>query len=266
MLKKRLITALIGIPLIVLPIWFGQLWFTVIVAVWGVLAGYEFYKMAASAKAQPITFIGLIGILLFVVSPHINHEGTLPLLLTSIVVIPLIILLLRHKEERNFGSWVWTISGILYIGWMLSHFVALRNLDGGRNWIFLAFLVTFAYDSSAFFVGRTWGRHYMVPSISPKKTWEGALGGVSGAIFVSLLFLIPTPLQLPITFWQAILLGVMISVFAQVGDLVESLLKRSTGMKESGTLLPGHGGFLDRIDSIVFAGIVVYYYVIWVIV
>jgi phosphatidate cytidylyltransferase len=108
------------------------------------------------------------------------------------------------------------------------------------------------------------GRHKLAPTISPGKTWEGTIGGICGGIAVSTLFFTPTPLQLPLSPGQAILLGVLTSVLGQVGDLVESLLKRNLGVKDSGNLMPGHGGILDRIDSLIFAGIVVYYYAVWV--
>jgi phosphatidate cytidylyltransferase len=114
-------------------------------------------------------------------------------------------------------------------------------------------------------VGRALGRHKLAPRISPAKTWEGAIGGFVGAIVIALLFTLPTPLQLPIGYGQAVLLGFLVSLFGQLGDLAESLLKRNTGVKDSGNWLAGHGGFLDRIDSIVLAGVVVYYYVVWAI-
>ncbi len=148
---------------------------------------------------------------------------------------------------------------------MLSYLVALRGLDDGRNWVFFALFITFASDTAAFFAGRALGKHRLAPRISPGKTWEGAIAGVFGAIIISLLFILPTPLTLPLSYWQAILLGLLVSIFGQLGDLVESLLKRNMGVKDSGKLLPGHGGFLDRMDSVVFAGIVVYYYVLWAI-
>ena len=152
------------------------------------------------------------------------------------------------------------------MGWLLSHFVALRGEADGRNWVLFALFTTFASDSAAFFIGRAWGRHHLAPHISPRKTWEGAVAAVLGAIIVSLLFTLRTPLQAPFDYWwQAILLGLAVSVFGQLGDLVESLLKRNMGVKDSGKAMPGHGGFLDRMDSVVFAGIVVYYYVIWLV-
>jgi phosphatidate cytidylyltransferase len=263
MLKKRVITALWGIPLLITIIWFGEPWFTILVAIWGLLAAFEFYRMVAASKVSPLTYFGLIWTLLFILSPHFDYDTLIPLLLTSAVILSLIWLLLRRQKEGAFIGWAWTIGGILYIGWLLSYFVALRGLDDGRNWVFLALFATFASDTAAFFVGRAWGKHRLAPHISPGKTWEGAIAGVFGAIIVSLLFTIPTPLNLPLIYWQAILLGLLVSVFGQLGDLVESLLKRNMGVKESSKLIPGHGGFLDRIDSVVFAGVVVYYYVIW---
>ena len=266
--KKRVITALWGLPLLIAAVWFDKPlpWFTILVAIWGLLAVFEFYRMVVTSKIALLTCFGLVWTLLFILSPHFQNDFPVPLvslLLSSAVVISLILLLLCRQKEASFIAWAWTIAGTLYVGWLLSHFVALRGLDDGRNWVFFALFVTFSSDTTAFFIGRALGRHHLAPHISPGKTWEGAIGGILGAIVVSLLFTLPTPLSLPLSYWQAILLGLLVSILGQLGDLVESLLKRNTGVKDSGKLLPGHGGFLDRIDSIVFAGIVVYYYVIW---
>ncbi len=275
MLKKRVITALVGIPLLIAAVWFDEPlpWFTVLVAIWGVLAVFEFYRLVAASKVPPLTYFGLIWTLLFVLSrdsdllsileSHFDLNLLTPLLLTSAVLLSLIWFLLRAQKEKAFSGWAWTIAGILYVGWLLSYLVALRGLDDGRNWVFLTLFTTFASDTAAFFTGRALGRHYLARHISPGKTWEGAVGGILGAIIVSLLFILPTPLSLDLHWGQAILLGLLVSIFGQLGDLVESLFKRNMGVKDSGRLIPGHGGVLDRMDSIVFAGIVVYYYVAW---
>jgi phosphatidate cytidylyltransferase len=168
------------------------------------------------------------------------------------------------RKEGVFQRWAWMMAGILYVGWLLSILVSLR-LEAGRNWLYLALFTTFASDSAAYFIGKAFGRHKMAPSISPGKTWEGAVGGVCGAVILSLLFTLATPLQLPLSYLQAIILGILISVFGQIGDLAESALKRSGGVKDSGNLMPGHGGLLDRMDSIVFAGAVVYLYYIFLV-
>ena len=278
MLKQRVITALWGIPLLITVVWLDEPlpWFTIFVAIWGVLAVFEFYRLVAASKVPPLTYFGLIWTLLFILSrnpdllsilkPHFDVNLLTPLLLTSAVLLSLIWLLLRMQKENAFAGWSWTIAGILYVGWFLSYLVALRGLDDGRNWIFLALFTTFASDSAAFFTGRALGRHHLAPRISPGKTWEGVIGGILGAIIVSLLFTLRTPLQAPFDYWwQATFLGLLVSIFGQLGDLIESLFKRNMGVKDSGRLIPGHGGILDRMDSIVFAGIVVYYYVVWAI-
>jgi len=266
MLKKRFITALWSLPLLIIAVWFDEPlpWFTILVAIWGLLAVFEFYRLVAVSEVRSLTAFGLIWTLLFILSPHFDYDFTVPLLLTSAIVLSLVWLVLHPQKEGVFLGWVWAIAGILYVGWLLSFLVGLR-LDAGRNWVFFALFTTFGSDTIAFFVGRALGRHRLAPSISPNKTWEGAIGGVFGAIIVSLLFTLPTPLNLPLSYGQAILLGLLVSVFGQFGDLVESLLKRNMGVKESSNMVPGHGGFLDRMDSVVFAGIVVYLYYIFVI-
>lgn len=260
MLKQRVITALCAFTLVTAAIWFGEPWFTILVAVFGLLAAFEFYSIASRKKIPPFTILGLIWTLLFILNPHFDYVITIPLLLTSAVVLSLIWLLRRPQQEGAFIGWAWTLAGILYIGWLLSYLVALRGLDSGRDWVFLALFITFASDTTAFFAGRAWGKHHLAPRISPRKTWEGAVAGVLGAIIASLALVIF--FNLPLSHWQAGLLGLLVSVFGQLGDLAESLFKRNMGVKESGKLLPGHGGALDRIDSVVFASVVAYYFVL----
>jgi phosphatidate cytidylyltransferase len=274
MLKTRVITA----------IWFDEPlpWFTVLVAVWGTLAALEFYRLVAAAKVPPLTYFGLVWTLLFILSgdatlrnviePYFDLNLMVPLLLTIAVVIPLTGLLLRPQKAEAFTSWAWTLAGILYVGWLLSFLVALRGAEDGRNWVFFALFTTFASDTAAFFVGRAWGRRKLAPSISPAKTWEGAIAGIFGAMLISLIFVPgyfftwPNPLHLPrLGYWSAVLLGLFVSILGQVGDLAESLFKRNMGVKDSGQLIPGHGGLLDRMDSVVFAGVVVYWYLMLVI-
>jgi phosphatidate cytidylyltransferase len=264
MLKKRVITTALLLPVIVAAVWFDRPlpWLAIVVAIWGGLAVLEFYGAVAGSrqKVQPLTYFGLVWTVLFIFGPLFGWAYTNPALLTSAVVLPPVWLLLRQQKEVAFLSWAWTMVGILYVGWLLSHYVALRELASGRDWVFFALFTTFASDSAAYFVGRAWGNHRLAPSISPGKTWEGAGGGILAAIAVgAILTLLP---DLPIGYAQAIPLALAVSVFGQLGDLVESLFKRNMGVKDSGKALPGHGGFLDRMDSVLFAGVVVYYYVV----
>lgn len=269
MLKQRVITALWGVPLLVAAVWFDEPlpWFTVLAAVWGVLAVWEFYRIVGVSRLVPLTVFGMVWTLLFILRPHLDYAPATAILLISAVVLSLVVLIFIPQREGLFASWAGTVAGILYVGWLLSYLVVLRLEPGtaafpeaGRNFTFLAFFATFGSDTMAYFIGRAIGRHKMAPRISPAKTWEGAVAGLVGAVAVTLLFKLPTPFQLPLSYWQAILLGLLVSVFGQFGDLVESRLKRSAGVKESGRFMPGHGGLLDRMDSLVFAGVVVYFY------
>jgi phosphatidate cytidylyltransferase len=269
MLKQRVTTAAVGVPLVILAIWFGDPWpwFTLLIAAAALAGTYEFYHMANFDRKEPLIYLGLLWALALVLSPHYRNPDVLPIVITATMLVSLIGLLLRPPREKAFHDWAWAIVGALYVGWMLSYWLNLRGLEDGRNWVYLAMLTTFANDTGAFFIGRARGKHKLAPTISPAKTWEGALGGLISAIMAAIVIAMVLNLISPFTFkyWQIILLGFLVSLFAQLGDLVESLLKRNMGVKESGSLLPGHGGILDRFDSLIFIGAVVYYYVIWVV-
>jgi phosphatidate cytidylyltransferase len=271
MLKHRVITAAVGIPVVIFAIWFGDPWFTVLIAAAALAGAYEFYHMANFDRREPLLYLGLLWALALVLSSQYKSPDVLPIVVTAVMLISLISLLYRRSGEAAFRNWAWTIVGALYVGWMLSYWLRLRGLEYGQNWVYLAMLTTFANDTGAYFIGRATGKHKLAPKISPAKTWEGAAGGLTCAILAAVVIgtvlkMISPRLGSPFVFeyWQIILLAVLVSLFAQIGDLVESLLKRNTGVKESGNLLPGHGGILDRFDSLILVGAVIYYYVLWV--
>lgn len=145
----------------------------------------------------------------------------------------------------------------LYFGIALAHAAPLAAESDGRRWVLLAILGTFAVDTGAYFVGRAFGRHKLAPKISPKKTWEGVFGGIAAAI--GAVIALGAILDLPIAVWQAALLGLALTVAAVLGDLFESWLKRKANVKDSGRIIPGHGGILDRIDSLAPNLVVVYW-------
>ena len=269
MLGKRVLTVLWIVPLLVVAAWFSGPeyafpWFTVLIAVWGILAAWEFYRMVGVSRSRPLAAFGLVWVLLLIIVPHCSYGYAAPILLAAGVALPLVPAVFFARREGFCRDRAWTLGGMLYVGWLMGVLVTLR-LEAGREWLFLAVLATWGSDTLAYLVGRAFGRHRMAPRISPGKTWEGAVGGLAGAVIVALLLTLDTPLQIPVGYGQAVLLGALISVFGQLGDLAESLLKRSAGVKESGNLMPGHGGVLDRMDSVVFAGAVVYLYYIFVI-
>ena len=166
------------------------------------------------------------------------------------------------RSSRFLKGWLLAAGGPLYLGFTLSYVLLLRELEQGTQWLVLALFSAFATDTGAFFVGRAFGRHRMAPRISPGKTWEGAAAGLLAGIATALL--LDTLFGLPLIFLEAALVGLGASLAAQGGDLVESALKRYVGAKDTGRLIPGHGGVLDRLDSVVLSLVLVYYGAQWV--
>jgi len=266
MLRTRIITSAITLPVIIILTWFGNPWFTLAVAALSVVGGYEFYRISSYLNVKPLTYFGIVVICLLCLSPlasYINTRNynidTLKLLfIVATMILSFIIILFRKKEFRALNNWVWTVGGILYIGLMFSYWGEMPNLPQGKYWLFWMILVIIVCDVGAYFVGRGMGKHLMAPNISPKKTWEGAAGGLLSSIAVAIL--LGYFFALPVELWQLAILGIIIGILAQFGDLVESLLKRNAGVKDSGNFFPGHGGVLDRVDSYILVGAVIYYY------
>ena len=272
MMMKRVITGVVLFILVLIVLWAdGSFpWFTFAAAGVAMFALWEFYGMVCSSgKGKPVVWLGMLLAALFIFQPLSKWTNDGGILFTASVVLPLLWVMLRKNRDGACSSWAFTLAGVMYLGWLASRYVALNKLDNGKEWVILALFCTFAFDTSAYFVGRALGRHKMAPGISPGKTWEGAAGGIAGAVAISLLVVWLFRLNfawfspLPLSYAQAVPLALAISLFAQTGDLVESLFKRNMGAKDSGKALPGHGGMLDRIDGVVFAVLVVYYYVIW---
>ena len=274
MLRQRVLSAAVFVPIIFASIWFGNPWFSIVVAIAAILGVIEFYAMVSQRVWQPLTVFGTLWTLFFIFNayyaPKYSSDNLYIIvtsaLITSVVALSLLwTLFLRSSGEKAAVSWASSLAGIFYMGWLLSYWVLIMNSYGGdwngRDWVLLALFSTFAVDTAAYFVGRALGRHKMAPTISPGKTWEGAAGGLLGALVA--VIVLALLLDINISYWQMVLLGFLIAVFAQLGDLVESKLKRSAGVKEASNLIPGHGGILDRLDSIVFTGVVVYYCLRW---
>ena len=271
----RVISAAVGMPLVLVFLWAGLPWLSVLVVGIASVGLLEFYRLTEHWGAHPSFLIGVPWTLLFIVSGHMGGWMTPWLLLGGAATA-----LTWHQLRRlargpraimsngvqqtfrdSLADWVYTAAGAMYMGWTLSLALVLRQESQGQEWVLLAILATVATDTGAFFVGRALGRRRLAPAISPGKTWEGAAGGflIGAGVVVALTGL----LDLPVSLWQGALLGVLVGVFAQLGDLLESRIKRAAGVKDSGVLLPGHGGMLDRLDSVVFVLVVVYYFFIW---
>lgn len=264
MLRQRIISSLILIPILIAAVWFGEPWVSLLAGAFAGIGTIEFCRLARSAGWNPFLFPAILLVVLFIVAAHSDDRRVMPLMVNAAVLVPLFRLLWNPEQGKAFTNWAWTIGGVFYLGWTMSHFVLLRDLPDGRDWVFLTLFATFASDTFSYFVGRAFGRHPLAPRISPKKTWEGAIGGVGGAAGATVLLAIITGLD-EIGYAKIVPLGLLLSFFAQAGDLAESVLKRNTTAKDAGHLIPGHGGVLDRLDSIVFTVVLVYYWVIWIV-
>jgi phosphatidate cytidylyltransferase len=262
MLAQRVASAIVGVPIIILLIWAGGPWYTAGVAFIVCVAALEFQaphrgmwaplSMLSAALAVTLVagaFVGLDWVLWFVVG------GTL---------IPLAWVTLRGQPLSALDDWAWSVAGLLYVGLLGTHFVLLREVDPDNpDWVLLVVLGTFAVDTAAYFTGRAFGRRKLAPHISPGKTVEGAIGGIAGGFAAVVLLNYALGLRLEAAL--IVPLAALLPLFAIVGDLAESIIKRGMDVKDAGHIIPGHGGFLDRMDSLLFTFPLVYYYVIWVV-
>jgi len=273
-LASRVLSALVLLPVIALLVWWS-IWSVVATIMVVLVIGLsELYAAFVAGGYRPRTRLGLgIGLALAasVALRPLLAVDLVALTLTGSIMASLIAELARGDHEAALPSWALTLAGTLYLSWLLSHFILLRALntplnsgllaslqiEPGAAWIYFTLAITFIQDTAAYFVGRSWGRHKMAPALSPKKTWEGAIGGLVGAIASSLVC-IPL-LGLPIGFGAGLLLGLAGGVVGPLGDLSESLIKRQVGLKDAGSIIPGHGGILDRADSLLFTAPTLYY-------
>lgn len=257
MLRTRIIAAAIAIPIVILGVWAGGAVFMLGVSVVALIAGWEYHQMMKAGGYHPALFI-ILGLILLLILSNYRSDFSLPLIISFALLFSLIWQLFQHHTDPTV-NWALTLAGGLYIGWGTGHFVALRELGDGLAWVWLALLATWGSDTLAYFVGRAIGKHKLWPRHSPKKTWEGLFGGIAGGIIGAAIVAFFSNLG-----WSAaLIIGAIIPIAGLFGDLAISMMKRQVGVKDSSHLFPGHGGFLDRIDSLLFVSVVTYYYAVW---
>jgi phosphatidate cytidylyltransferase len=268
MLLPRVLTVVITVPFLLASIYFGSLPFFFLVLGISTLALREFYFLAEETGYDCLHMEGLVAGVLMIISVFLNgtaagketeNQGTAAL--TALLLLYFVIRSLkRGPSDTLLSTWSVTFFGVFYVAWSLSHLLLLRDLRPfGMEVTFMLFLMVWAADVAAYFVGMRWGKHAIAPKISPKKTWEGLAGGLVAAGIIALCFQMKV-LKSVLSVSEALMLAIVFGLLAFLSDLSESLLKRSAGVKDSSLLIPGHGGFLDRFDSFLLTTPLFYYY------
>ena len=260
-LPQRLLTAAVGIPVIVAAVWAGGWWLTAVVAAAAGIAVLE-VQCARHHLGSPAALLagGLAALL--PVSAKLGFSDA-AWAFALVAALPLAAVAVARDPREGVTDWLWAAGPVLYVGWLAAHFVLLRGMPDGREWVLTAVLTVWITDTGAYFIGRPLGRHKLAPRISPGKTWEGAAGGqVAGFAAVAGLV---AAFGLDLGAAPVVALGLLLPAAAQIGDLAESAVKRGLGIKDSSGLVPGHGGVLDRLDSLLFAAPVLYWYLRWLV-
>ncbi|MHB8599682.1 MAG: phosphatidate cytidylyltransferase [Ktedonobacteraceae bacterium] len=270
----RLLTALIAIPIVLLFVWFGGWWAFAATVIVVVITTYELHNMLLHSGYRLMIPVSLGLSMLILIAAMFPHQQLLLLEIgfSASLLVSFSLLFSRKNLDGAIVDWSLTLVIAVYVGFPMSFFLLLRGYDPsvwqgfsgtwvylprGVWWLLVVFLGVWGFDAAAFFTGRSLGRHKLAPRISPGKSWEGVFGGFVLSIAAALVLTVK-PLGVP--WYLAIVLGILLGVAAVLGDLAESLIKRQMHVKDSGQFMPGHGGLLDRIDSLLFAVIVVYFF------
>lgn len=260
----RWLTAAVALPVLAMIIVVGPGWLllalVLLVTAGGLLELSSLLLAGTKAWLRMLTWS--MGLLLPLATYWKGLLGLTVATVATVFVALAVHLFLYAKQEKVLPSLGAAVFSLLYIPFLISHVLLLFRVPSGRQWILLLFFVVFSCDTGAYYVGHRWGRHKLWPAVSPGKTIEGAIGGLFSSVAVSLLVGTLLPLDVA-TVGFLLALGLVLALVGQVGDLMESMLKRVSQVKDAGGILPGHGGLLDRLDSLIFAFPVMYYAVVF---
>lgn len=252
---SRVVVALVLLPLVLGLVWLGGWWLFGLALVGGLMALHELYEMARSLR--PIVLGGFAGLTLVLLGTQLGGPTWLLGGILATVAVSFFLFLVSSARQSATAGFAVTLLGVVWVGGGLAHLLLVRDVPGdGRLLVFTALLAVFADDTAAFFVGRAIGRHKLSPAISPGKSWEGFVGGTIAAVLVAFFALYEQDVM---SSWETLVFGGAIALSATAGDLFESAVKRDLGTKDSGRVLAGHGGVLDRVDSLLWAGPTAYY-------
>jgi len=255
----RVISAVVGLPFLIVIVWLGGIYLQIASVIVSLIGMYEVYK-AISKQIKAVHYIGFLIEIVYMIFIHSNISENFRVILTFFILIILMMLVLFYGKINVFDAAV-TLFGFFYVGFMFSNVSLVRAFnDIGQMAVWLIFICAFASDTGAYFVGINFGKHKMTPVLSPKKSIEGAIGGIASAAVVSAVFVYLYNLlyNTNINIIIITIIGAVGSVFAQMGDLAASSIKRYVNIKDYGSIMPGHGGVMDRFDSVIFTAPAIY--------
>ncbi len=265
---RRLITTLllllIGMPAILL----GGVFYFLLIGTFLIGSAWEYVQLYRAAKVEPQMHITIGGVTLILLARMFLPQVAMPVFAASILV-ALTYHLIAYERGRDQAAldFVATLGALVYIGWIGAYLLDLRNLPDGGWWFMLVLPCVWLADSGAYTIGRAYGKHKMTPRLSPRKSWEGyaasVFTGMIGGAFFVYAYTTYGHFAGGITILQGALLGLLLGALSPLGDLGESMIKRQSGIKDSSDIIPGHGGFFDRVDSWLWGAVIGYYFLTW---
>lgn len=259
MLYLRVLSALIGIPIVIGAVYMGGPWYAILLMLVANLGIFEYLSMLKARDYKAPLAIGFIGVSLFLVAIYLDLSDFIYPIIMLIFSI-LFTYSLFGMGRQSIAESAVLLWGIIYLGGLSGYMLTLRMMPEGAVYTYMLLIGVWIHDTAAYFIGRRWGIHKFAPSISPNKSVEGSVAGVLSTVIIAFSIAILAPGFLPVNPGQAIIFGLGIAVFSQLGDLLESAMKRQLEVKDSGSIIPGHGGILDRFDSLLFTAPFVYYF------
>ena len=265
---KRTLTALVLLAVGLPGIIYGGIFYYLLMGTFLVGGAWEYARLYRAVQYEPNEMLTVGGVLVIATARFFFADyAVFTLVVFILLAMAMHVIAYERGRDQAALDFSVTVAGIVYIGWLGSYLLDLRNLPNGLWWLMLILPLAWAADTGAYSIGSAYGKHKMSPRLSPKKSWEGYIAGIFTSVYVGALFayafssLGPQPLYGLINPWQGAVIGFFIGALVTLGDLGESMLKRQSGMKDSSNVFPGHGGFLDRIDTWIW-GVSIGYFII----
>lgn len=261
---KRVLSGVVFLPIFfAIVYWAPPYAFFLLAATACVIGCYEFFQMASNMGIHGFHKTGMVMSFLLCLGFYFDPGLALPIICLSLLAACLTWLITEKNIKVAADQIAYTLFGIIFVAGLLGHFILIRNLEAGRTLIFFSIAIVWAGDTAAYYGGRAFGKRPLAYIVSPKKTVEGSLFGLLGSLLAGFLAKLVFAIDIPLN--HCLIMALFCGMIGQFGDLTESMMKRNAGVKDSGQIIPGHGGILDRVDGLMFGGPFFYYYYTYIV-